>query len=222
MGASQEPLLSNDGFLVPTCHAGFLGDIKVKGFCSCVLSVAKSGDLSIFELPLPTCYNAPTNHIFMYTGPLYIASDHGGHKLKKRLVRYIQNELERDVIDLGADTFDDMDDFPVYILPAAEKAVETNGRAILLGGSGTGEMIAANKVKGMRCALCHSVETAELARKDNDANGLAMGGRILTEDHAMAILKAWLTTEFKGGKYQKRNDMIAKYEADGTLPTKED
>ena len=78
--------------------------------------------------------------------------------------------------------------------------------------------MAANKVKGIRCALCHSVETAELSRQHNNANAIALGGRILTEDHAMAIVKAWLTTDFLGGKYQARNDMIAAYENDGTVP----
>lgn len=148
----------------------------------------------------------------LYTGPLYIASDHAGHKLKKRLIRFIENELQREIIDLGAHEFDAEDDFPDFIIPAAQKAVETNGRAIVLGGSGNGEQIAANKVPGMRCALAHSIETAELARKHNNANGLALGARILTEDHAIAIVKTWLTTEFLGGKYQRRNEKIERYE----------
>lgn len=156
------------------------------------------------------------NQQTLYTGPLYIASDHAGHKLKKRLVRFIENELEREVEDMGAHAFDAEDDFPDFIIPAAEKAVETNGRVIVLGGSGNGEQIAANKVQGMRCALAHSVETAELSRTHNNANGLALGARILTEDHAMAIVKTWLTTEFLGGKYQRRNDKISIYESQTT------
>lgn len=154
----------------------------------------------------------------MYNGPLYIAADHGGHKLKKRLIRYLENELNLTIEDLGAHEFDDLDDFPDFIIPAAIKAVETGGRAIVLGGSGNGEMIAANKVKGMRCALAHSVLTAELSRLHNNANGLALGGRILTEDHAMAIVKKWLETDFAGGKYERRNNKISTYEKDGTLP----
>ena len=155
----------------------------------------------------------------MYEGPLYIAADHGGYKLKKRIIRFIENELNRAVFDMGPEEYDDQDDFPTYIIPAAIKAIEENGRVIVIGGSGNGEAIAANKVNGIRCALCHSVETAELARKHNDANAIALGGRILTEDHAMAIVKTWLETEFLGGKYQRRNDEIAGYEHNGTVPT---
>lgn len=149
----------------------------------------------------------------MYTGPLYIASDHAGYHLKKRLIRYLQNELQREVEDLGPAVYDPEDDFPDYIIPAAEKAVETNGRVIVIGGSGNGEAMAANKVKGMHCALAHSVETAALSRQHNDANGLSLGARILTEDHAMAIVKTWLMTEFLDeAKYKRRNEKIKKYE----------
>jgi len=149
----------------------------------------------------------------MYDGPLYIAADHGGYKLKKRLVRYIENELHRPVEDLGAHTYDETDDYPDYILPCAERATETGGRCIVIGGSGNGEVIAANKVHGMRCALAHSVWTAEYARRHNDANGLALGGRVLTEDHAMAIVKTWLETDFEEGKYQTRIDKVNAYES---------
>lgn len=149
----------------------------------------------------------------MHTGPLYIAADHAGYQLKKRLVRYLQNELGLlEVEDMGAYEYDERDDFPDFIIPAAEKAVKNNGRVIIIGGSGNGEAIAANKVKGVRCALAHSVETAALSRQHNNANGLALGARILTEEHAMAIVKTWLATEFLGGKYQRRNEKIEKYE----------
>jgi len=154
----------------------------------------------------------------MFTGPLYIASDHAGYQLKKRLIRFIQNELQRNVEDLGAHEHDPEDDFPDYIIPCAQKAVQMNGRCIIIGGSGNGEAMSANKVKGMRCALAHSVETAELSRQHNDANGLALGARILTEEHAMAIVKAWLSTDFLGGKYERRNEKIVAFER---LKTKE-
>lgn len=149
----------------------------------------------------------------MYNGPLFIASDHAGFKLKKRLTRYLQNELKLSVEDMGALEHNDEDDFPDYIIPAAEKAVKTKGRVIVLGGSGNGEAIAANKVKGMRCAVVHSIQTAELSRTDNDANGIAFGAHIITEEHAMTMLKKWLETDFKGGKYQRRNEKIAKFES---------
>lgn len=145
--------------------------------------------------------------------PLYIASDHGGYQLKKRLVRFIKNELQLKVTDLGPKAYDENDDFPDYIIPAAEKTVKTNGRAILICGSGIGSCIAANKVKGMRAALAYNIESAELSRKHNDANGLCLAGRVLTEEHAMAIVKKWLETEeFLGGKYQRRNEKISSFE----------
>ena len=149
----------------------------------------------------------------MYQGPLYIAADHAGYQLKKRLLRYFANELQIKAEDMGAMNYDENDDFPDFVIPASEKAVTTNGRVIVIGGSGNGEAMAANKVKGMRCALAHSVETAELARAHNDANGLALGARILTEEHALAIVKKWLETEFSNDKkYERRNEKIAKYE----------
>lgn len=148
----------------------------------------------------------------MYNGPLFIASDHAGYQLKKRLIRYLQNELKLKVEDMGAKEHKPEDDFPDYILPTAKKTIKNNGRAIFIGGSGNGEAIAANKVKGMRCAVVYSIQTAELSRADNDANGIAFGARIITEEHAMAMLKTWLQTEFKGGKYQRRNDKISQFE----------
>ena len=148
----------------------------------------------------------------MYTEPLFIASDHAGFQLKKRLIRYLQNELNLKVEDMGAKEPEPDDDFPDYIIPAAQYAVKMKGRVIVIGGSGNGEAIAANKVKGIRCAVVHSIETAELSRADNDANGIAFGARISTPEHTMAMLKKWLETEFKGGKYQRRNDKITKFE----------
>lgn len=148
----------------------------------------------------------------MYSGPLYIAADHAGHGLKKRLIRYIENELHLKVEDMGAIDHDPEDDYPDFIIPAAEKAMANNGRLIVLGGSGNGEAMAANKVKGMRCALCHSVWTAEFARKHNDANGLSLGGRVLTEEHAMTIVKTWLETDFEGGRHGRRVDKMTAYE----------
>lgn len=147
------------------------------------------------------------------TYQLYIAADHGGYQLKKRLVRFLKNELKIKVIDLGPEKYDAEDDFPDYIIPAAKKAVKTKGRAILICGSGIGACISANKVKGMRAALAYNIEVAELSRKHNDANGLCLAGRVLTNEHAISIVKRWLETdEFLGGKYERRNKKIAKYE----------
>jgi len=148
----------------------------------------------------------------MYQGPLYIASDHAGYGLKNRLIRYLQNELKLKIEDMGPKEYNPEDDYPDYIIPAAQKAVATNGRAIVVGGSGNGEAMAANKVKGMRCILAHSVETAELGRAHNNANGIAFGARIVTAEHAMAMLTAWLETEFTGGKYERRIEEMEKFE----------
>jgi ribose 5-phosphate isomerase B len=149
----------------------------------------------------------------MYQGPLFIASDHAGHKLKNRIIRFVENELNLKIKDMGAHEYDELDDFPDYIIPASKEAIKKNGRAILICGSANGSCIVANKVKGMRAAIGYNIEAAELARKHNDANGLCLAARVLTEDHAIAIVKKWLETdEFLGGKYAKRNDKITEIE----------
>jgi ribose 5-phosphate isomerase B len=149
----------------------------------------------------------------MYNGYLCITSDHGGYHLKNRLIRYFKNELKVECEDLGPFEFDAEDDFPDFIIPAAKKAVKQAGRAILICGSGIGACLAANKVSGMRAALGYNIEVAELSIKHNNANGLCLAGRVLTEEHAMAIVKKWLETEeFLGGKYQRRNEKIIEEE----------
>lgn len=149
----------------------------------------------------------------MYQGPLYISSDHAGFQLKKRLVRFIDKELQLRVTDMGPRELDQEDDFPDYVIPTAQKAVETGGRAIMVCGSGIGTCIAANKVNGMRAALAYNIESAELSRKHNNANGLCLAGRVLSEEHAMAMVKKWLETEFLGDKYERRNKKIEAFEA---------
>ncbi len=144
----------------------------------------------------------------MYSGPLYIASDQAGYQLKKRLLRYFENELKITIEDIGPKDFVEHDDYPDYVIPAAKKAVQTNGRAILICGSGNGACIAANKIKGMRAALGYNLEAAELARQHNNANGLCLAGRVLTEEHAMAIVKRWLETDFLGGDHERRIEKI--------------
>lgn len=148
----------------------------------------------------------------MYTGPLYITSDHAGYQLKKRLIRYLENELHIAVEDLGPHTYDENDDYPDFVIPAAQKAVATSGRAIMICGMGNGECIAANKVKGMRAALGFNLEAARLSRVDNHANGLCLAGRVLTDEHAMAIVKKWLETEDGDGRHERRVKKIEKFE----------
>ena len=115
--------------------------------------------------------------------PLYIASDHAGYQLKKRLVRYFENELEIPFEDMGPHEYNELDDFPDFVIPAAKKAVETNGRAILICGSGIGACISANKVKDMYAGFGYNIEVAGLMRQHNNTNGLCLAGRVLSEDH---------------------------------------
>ncbi len=154
----------------------------------------------------------------MYNGPLFIVSDHAGYHLKKRIVRYFENELNVKVEDLGPYEYDELDDFPDYILPAAVKTVENKARIIACCGSASGEVIAANKVKGMRAVVGYNIEAAELSITHNNANGLCLAARMLSEDHALAIVKKWLeTTDFLGGKYGRRDNKIREYEELGVV-----
>lgn len=149
----------------------------------------------------------------MYSGPLYLTSDHAGFKLKQRLVRFLKNELNFEATDMGPKEFDPEDDFPDYAIPTAKKAVAASGRAIFICGSGNGICIAANKVDGMQAALGYSIEAAELARKHGNTNGLCLAAHVLTEDHALAIVKKWLETDFSVvEKYDRRNKKIAQAE----------
>lgn len=149
---------------------------------------------------------------------LYITSDHAGFALKTRLIRYVQKELEREITDLGPAEYDEHDDYPDTIIPATEKAVQDGARIIVIGGSGNGEQIAANKVTGMRCALGYNIQAAELASSHNNANGLALGARLISEDHAMAMVKAWLETPFSGDeRHVRRLKKLAEYEKGGQV-----
>jgi ribose 5-phosphate isomerase B len=132
-----------------------------------------------------------------------IGSDHAGFRLKEALARHLK-ELGHDVLDLGTDS-EEPTDYPP-ICAAVGRAVR-EGRAergVVLGGSGQGEQIAANKVRGVRAALCHDLYTARLSRQHNDANVLAMGARIVAPELAREILEVWLATAFEGGRHDRR------------------
>lgn len=140
-----------------------------------------------------------------------LGSDHAGFTLKERVKAHLLSQGHQ-VSDFGTDS-EESTDYPDFVIPAAESVVK--GQAdfgIVFGGSGNGEAIAANKVKGVRCALCWSLETAELARKHNNANVIAMGGRVTDPDLALTMVDIWLGTEYEGGRHQGRLDKIAKYE----------
>ncbi len=136
-----------------------------------------------------------------------IGSDHAGFAYKE-LIREILAERGHQVQDLGTYS-DEPVDYPQWIRPVAEAVAKGEcERGIVLGGSGNGEAIAANKVRGIRCSLCWNVESARLAREHNDANVLSIGQRMVSEETALAVVDAWLNTAFGGGRHQRRIDQI--------------
>ena len=132
-----------------------------------------------------------------------IGSDHAGFEYKEKIMALLTS-LGHEVLDFGTFSTDPVD-YPLFIRPTAQAVA--NGecdRGIVLGGSGNGEAIVANKVRGIRCALCWSLETARLAREHNDSNVLSIGQRMIPEDLALEIVKVWLTTPFEGGRHIRR------------------
>ena len=136
-----------------------------------------------------------------------LGSDHAGFHLKEHLSQLLTS-LGHEVVDFGTHS-DEAVDYPVYVRPAAEAVARGKcDRGIVLGGSGNGEAICANRVKGVRCALCWSVQVAELARRHNDANVISLGARLISEELADAIVKTWLDTPFDAGRHEKRIRML--------------
>jgi ribose 5-phosphate isomerase B len=140
-----------------------------------------------------------------------IGADHAGYDLKVHLV----GELERlghEVLDLGTHSTESVDYPPICAAVGRAVVDGTAERGIVLGGSGQGEQIAANKVDGVRAALCNDLFTARLSREHNDANVLSMGGRIVATGLATEILELWLATPFEGGRHERRVAQIAEIE----------
>ena len=132
-----------------------------------------------------------------------VASDHAGFLYKTQLIDLVR-ELGHEIKDFGTSSEDSVD-YPDFVLPAAQAvAAGEADRAIVLGGSGNGEQIAANKVRGIRCALCWDVTTARLARLHNDVNVVAIGQRVVGIDVARDVVHTFLSTEFEGGRHQRR------------------
>ncbi len=129
-------------------------------------------------------------------------------------------ELGHEAVDHGPPEYDAVDDYPPYCLrAAAATAAEPDSLGIVLGGSGNGEAIAANKVAGIRCALAWSTEIASLAREHNNANVVSLGARMHPEDLALAIVETFLTTDYSGeARHSKRIAMLSDYESTGELP----
>ena len=140
-----------------------------------------------------------------------IGSDHAGFDLKQHLVDTL-GRLGHEVLDLGTHSTESVDYPPICAAVARAVVAGEADRGIVLGGSGQGEQIAANKVKGARAALCNDLFTARLSRQHNDANVLSMGGRIVAFGLADEILELWLTTDFEAGRHVRRLDQIADLE----------
>ena len=141
-------------------------------------------------------------------------SDHAGFAYKERIIAHLK-EAGHLVMDCG--THSDMStDYPLFIIPAAEAVAHGEvERGIVLGGSGNGEAMAANKVRGVRCALCWNDETAELSRRHNNANVLSIGERMISIEVALRLLDVWLKTPFDGGRHARRVQELDCYEAGG-------
>jgi ribose 5-phosphate isomerase B len=140
-----------------------------------------------------------------------IASDHGGLNIREE-VKQLMEEMGIEYEDFGCDC-DTSVDYPDYALPVAEKVAGGEfDRGILICGTGIGMSIAANKVKGIRCALVHDVFSAKVTRQHNDSNIIAMGERVIGPGLAREIAKAWLTSDFEGGRHANRVGKITEYE----------
>jgi ribose 5-phosphate isomerase B len=126
---------------------------------------------------------------------LYIASDHAGFKLKKYLIEFIKEKLEKEIIDLGPDKFNKDDDYPDFAIALSKKVLENkNNSGVLICGSGNGMCMTANKFKGIHAIVGYSIQAAEASKQDDVANVLCLAGSVLTEDHAKAIVTAFLNT----------------------------
>jgi ribose 5-phosphate isomerase B len=140
-----------------------------------------------------------------------LGSDHAGFQLKTAVAKHLI-EKGHEVIDIGTDSEEPVD-YPFYCAAVARAVASgTADTGIVMGGSGQGEQIAANKVHGVRAALCHDEYTARYARLHNDANVLSLGGRLLGETLAVVILDTFLETEFEGGRHARRVAQIAEIE----------
>ncbi|WP_372593468.1 ribose-5-phosphate isomerase [Actinotalea sp.] len=145
---------------------------------------------------------------------IHIAADHAGFELKAHLVAHLR-AAGHDVVDHGAHEYDAQDDYPAFCLEAGEAVVADPGSlGIVIGGSGNGEQIAANKVAGVRAALAWNLDTARLARQHNDANVISVGGRQHSVEESTSFVDAFLAEPFSGdARHQRRIDQLADYEA---------
>jgi len=150
---------------------------------------------------------------------VHLGSDHAGFELKAALAVRLA-ELGHEPVDHGPVAYDAQDDYPPFCLRTARAVVADAGSlGVVLGGSGNGEAIAANKVRGVRCALAWSEQTARLARQHNDANVVSVGSRMHDEATALRLVEAFLATPYSGeDRHDRRIEMLADYESTGVLP----
>ena len=136
-----------------------------------------------------------------------LGTDHAGFRYKEKVKAFL-TEFGHEVKDFGTFSEESVD-YPVFIRPAAEAVARGEcDRGIVFGGSGNGEAMVANKVHGVRCALCWNEEVARLSRQHNDANVLSLGQRVIAEDLVLKIVRVWIDTPFEGGRHQKRVEQL--------------
>ena len=150
---------------------------------------------------------------------IYLGSDHAGYDLKNHLVTWL-TAAGHEAVDCGPHTFDAQDDYPPYVMLAASKtAGDPDALGIVIGGSGNGEAIAANKIPGIRAALAWSEETARLGREHNNAHVISIGARMHTEDDATRFVEVFVSTPFSNEeRHVRRIEMMSDYEKSGVLP----
>ena len=146
---------------------------------------------------------------------IHVAADHAGYEIKVALIEHLSAGERFDVVDHGAFAYDDQDDYPPFCLAAGEAVVADPGSlGVVIGGSGNGEAIAANKVVGVRAALAWNLDTAQLGRAHNNANVVAIGARQHSVDEAIELVEAFLAEPFSGDpRHQRRIDLLTAYEA---------
>ena len=141
---------------------------------------------------------------------IHIATDHAGLELKEKVKSYL-SKLDYECVDHGAYEYDALDDYPDFIFPCAEAVSNNpNSKGIILGGSGQGEAMAANRVKGVRAAVFYNGpdEIIKLSRQHNDANILSLGARFMSDQEMYKIIELWLSTDFESGRHKRRIEKL--------------